>query len=321
MPTPPETSHTVSKVLVFDHELDNEEIIRSFCATQRLIPVKSCSKSVLKVLSSNVDLGAIFLSTGSSDSGLSGRQLGQKIHELRPEIPIFLRLSDGEKQEKEHCAFCAYYTPSTIETLTPLIDEYIFCREYPNALIRGIEEITCNTLSQFFDDVKLSISAPYLVRDRIIFGELFSLIPIESDWCRGYMMLQSEDENVRELVKAEKISAQHENHDNFRLVNDVLSEITNVAWGAMRNRFVSHEQPTNHSNTQVPIIVNHKNRYITFGTDTPQLCFKHDIERGDGKNFTLFFKFIFNLHWDPDKFSENEPSIGELVNSGELEFF
>ena len=39
-----------------------------------------------------------------------------------------------------------------------------------------------------------SHETPYIVRDRIIFGEVFSLIPLESSWCRGYMMLQTEEQ-------------------------------------------------------------------------------------------------------------------------------
>ncbi|PJC23252.1 MAG: chemotaxis protein CheX, partial [Comamonadaceae bacterium CG_4_9_14_0_8_um_filter_57_21] len=32
-------------------------------------------------------------------------------------------------------------------------------------------------------------------------------------------------------------------------------------------------------------------------------------------------KFIFNLSWSPEDFSENVTSADELVSSGELEFF
>ena len=38
------------------------------------------------------------------------------------------------------------------------------------------------------------------MRDRIIFGEVFSLIPLESTWCRGYMMMQAEEQPILDLL-------------------------------------------------------------------------------------------------------------------------
>ena len=73
----------------------------------------------------------------------------------------------------------------------------------------------------------------------------------------------------------------------------------------------------------MPIIVNHQNKYITFGTDIPQLCFKYTLRQtgGDRKEITLYQKFIFNLSWAPEKFSENQPTVDDLIDTGELEFF
>src|SRR6202040_1595107 len=86
--------------------------------------------------------------------------------------------------------FCAAYVASDMDALRKVIDEYIFCLMYPNALLRGIAEITTAVLSSQLKAFKISFDTPYLVRDRVIFGELFSLMPLESAWCRGYMMLQ-----------------------------------------------------------------------------------------------------------------------------------
>jgi hypothetical protein len=41
--------------------------------------------------------------------------------------------------------------------------------------------------------------APTIVRDRLIYGEVYSLIPLEAAWCRGYMMLQIEERSLRRL--------------------------------------------------------------------------------------------------------------------------
>ena len=44
-----------------------------------------------------------------------------------------------------------------------------------------------------FPYAQVRSESPYVVHDRIIFGEVSTLIPIESSWCRGYMMLQTEE--------------------------------------------------------------------------------------------------------------------------------
>lgn len=317
-----DTASPVSKVLVHDCSREHEASIKQFCDENQLVAVKSCSNNVLDVLRSYVDLGGVFLSADLDGEPGGGIALGEEIHRIRPELPIFLRInSEAENIEDPKKAFCATYTIESIDTLKTIINEYIFCTYYPNALIRGIEEITCETLYNFFEGVDISVSAPYLVKDRIIFGELFSLIPVESCWCKGYMTLQSEESNVRTMLKAEKLSEEQDDIENFRVINDVLSEITNMAWGTIRNRFISDNCPVSDVKTQVPIIVNHQHKYITFGTNTPQLCFKYTISRPDNTAFSLYIKFVFNLHWEPDKFSENQPSVNELVTSGELEFF
>ncbi|VUD56383.1 hypothetical protein TDB9533_02038 [Thalassocella blandensis] len=317
-----DNSSPVSKVLVHDCDRDKEAAIKQFCDDNQLVALKASSNNVLDVLRSYVDLGGVFLSEDLDGEPGAGIKLGEEIHRIRPELPIFLRInSESSNIEDPKKAFCATYTIESIDTLKTIINEYIFCTYYPNALIRGIEEITCDTLHHFFDNVDINVSAPYLVKDRIIFGELFSLIPVESCWCKGYMTLQSEEGNVRKMVKAEKLNEEAGDVENFRVINDVLSEITNMAWGTIRNRFISENCPASDVKTQVPIIVNHKNKYITFGTNTPQLCFKYTLSRPEGASFSLYIKFVFNLHWAPEKFSENQPSVNELVTSGELEFF
>jgi len=321
------TFTAVSKVIVYDCSPTHEARIKIFCESHHLIAVKPQGKGILDVLKSYVDLGAIFLSEDLEGCVGGGIALGQEIHRIRPELPIILRSNlDSKKlmEERSHHKFlCAVYNIDEIETLMQTIDEHIFCTQYPNSLVRGIEEITRTTLHHFFDAVDIEVATPYVVKDRIIFGELFSLIPVESSWCKGYMMLQIEEANIREMVKLEKIVGSDNDLENFRVINDVLSEITNMTWGGIRNRFVAEENSNSEVATQIPIIVNHKNKYITFGTNTPQLCFKYTLTNASNqlKSFTLYHKFVFNLYWKPDRFSENEPSVSDLVSAGELEFF
>ncbi len=317
----------VSKVIVYDCSTTHEGRIKQFCETHNLVAVKPQGKGILEVLKSYVDLGAIFLSEDLDGCEGGGLMLGHEIHRIRPELPIILRCnSDANEMANDKNiskVFCAIYNINDIDTLVQTLEEHIFCTHYPNNLVRGIEEITRGTLNDFFNNVDIDVATPYVVKDRIIFGELFSLIPVESSWCKGYMMLQIEEANIRDMVKLEKISGPDNDLENFRIINDVLSEITNMTWGGIKNRFVSEDNPRSEISTQVPIIVNHKNKYITFGTNAPQLCFRYTLKNrsGNNKSFTLYHKFVFNLYWKPDRFSENEPSVNDLVNAGELDFF
>lgn len=316
-----------SKVLVYDCNTEHEARIKQFCKKNNLVAVKPAGVGILDVLRSYVDLGAVFLSEDLENDVGGGIKLGHEIHRIRPELPIILRSCSVERDTSTDQAlrktFCSIYTIENIADIQQTLEEHIFCTEYPNALVRGIEEITRGALNHFFTDIEVAVATPYIVKDRIIFGELFSLMPVESYWCKGYMMLQLEEANVRSMVKAEKVSADDTDVENFRVINDVLSEITNMTWGGIKARFISDANPLSEIATQIPIIINHKNKYITFGTNTPQLCFKYTIKQmnGEKKSFVLYHKFVFNLFWQPERFSENQPSVDDLVEAGELDFF
>jgi hypothetical protein len=169
----------------------------------------------------------------------------------------------------------------------------------------------------------VNVGAPYLVRDRLIFGEIFTLMPLESSWCRGYMMLQTEEVMLMHLVKSGRTFINPEDAYDFRNLNSLLGEITNLVWGAIKNRYLSSVREGEYL-SQVPIIANNLHRYISFGSDNPQLCFKYTItdENDDTvKPLVVQQKFIFNLSWSPEDFTENVASVDDLVSSGELEFF
>lgn len=316
-------SAAVCKVIVQDSSPEYEQRIKAFCDDNNLIAVKSTASNIMDVLKSNVDLGAIFLSADLRHLDDQGKPLYQKIHKIRPELPIILRTEASEREElnTHKNQFCVSYEIDHISDIITSINEHIFNKDYPNALIRGIKEITNDALLHLFPNTELETSLPYLIKDRIIYGQLFSLIPLESAWCRGYMMLQTDAKHVNELVRQDILQATTE--ADFRVINDVLSEVTNMIWGKIKNRFISESSQSTHLATQVPIIVNHENKYITFGTVTPQLCFKYTLRQksGEQKEVTLYQKFIFNLCWEPEKFSENQPTVDDFLESGELEFF
>jgi hypothetical protein len=67
---------------------------------------------------------------------------------------------------------------------------------------------------------------------------VFSLIPLESSWCRGYMMLQTEEEPILGMLNSDPLFPE----SNFRDVNALLGEITNLIWGHSRTA-ISVMQP------------------------------------------------------------------------------
>lgn len=320
-----EAAQLVSKVLVLNDDAEVRGYIKAFCDAHHLIPVKPQAGAALSVLKSNVDLGAIFMQETYTGEGGNALELARAIHAIRPELPIFLRREAAshldDLPDLYRGIFTAAYTTSTIDELAPLIDKNIFSFQYPNALVRGITEITKTTLETQFKGVEVRTEAPYMVRDRIIYGELFTLIPLESTWCRGYMMLQTEE---GPLIKYVEDGRTHISRDpaNFRDINHVMGEVTNLIWGAFKNRFISNE-PVDWRQSQVPLIVNHEHRYISFGSEDPQLCFRYTLvdPNGEATPLVLYQRFVFNLSWAPEKFKENEVLTEDLFESGELELF
>ena len=322
-----EKANLVSKVLVLDEDQYSRERIREFCQQTNLVCVKSQTANVMSVLKSNVDLGGIFLAQaldGDQDQGLA---LGRQIHRIRPELPIFLRCANTSMQqalaESDRKIFTASYTLETIDELRACIDENIFSLVYPNALVRGITEITKAAFESQFLNLSVEVETPYIVRDRLIFGEIFTLIPIEGSWCRGYMMLQAEENALMQLVRSEKTHVSPDSAEDFRNLNGLLGEITNLIWGSFKNRYIATAQSSAYV-AQVPIVINHLHRYISFGSENPQLCFKYSL--GDRLSpahapLSIQQRFVFNLNWSPEDFSENQVSVDDLVDSGELELF
>jgi hypothetical protein len=320
-----EDAELVSKVLILDESADCLLRIKAFCDANNLVSLRAQSESVMAVLRSNVDLGAIFLAEDYGAEGFVGLSLAREIHDVRPELPIFLRRAElgslDDLSALDRGLFSKAYTISGIEALAPVISECIFCQVYPNGLVRGITEITRLALESQFKGVEVSTEAPYIVRDRIIYGELFTLIPLESNWCRGYMMLQTQEQPLVGFVESDKT---HIVADavSFRDINHVLGEVTNLIWGAFKNRFVAYEALEGRL-SQVPIVVNHLHRYISFGSEDPQLCFKYTLSDplGVSQPLVIYQRFVFNLSWSPEKFKENETLVEDLFDSGELEIF
>lgn len=318
----------VSKVLVLDDVEAHFKHLKAFCEECGLVgirPQQRDAASVMAILRSNVDLGGIMLYEHFGGSAGQGLALAREIHAARPELPIFLRrdvvASMAGLDEKTAAMFRCAYTLADLQQLRSSLEVSIFSRVYPNELVRGITDFTRASLETLFSHCDIDTETPYLVKDRLIYGEVFTLIAIESDWCRGYMMFQASEEAALELLR--RAGGQEGEHWTFRELNNVLGELTNLAWGSFKNRYVGHENRSERFQTQVPIIINHQRGFISFGSEDPQLCLKYllrERHRPEAAPVPIFQRFVFNLNWSPDEFREN-PSVESLVDAGELELF
>jgi len=328
----------VSKVLV--HECDEAALsfLKTICTKHNLvglkvstgdnsIGIKDASNEIDDVLKSNVDLGAIFLAESIDQNGISGIDLCEDIRKARPELPIFLRRSNSDSDEGlpegVKSAVTGCYNTDNINALDELIDAYICSMYYPVELAHGIQEISTDAFSNIIHKTQINCDLPYLVKDQIIYGELFSLIPLESNWCRGYMMLQTTENEILELIRSGRTGISSERPDS-RDTNSILNEITNMIWGGIKSRYFSSSESTSEAHrTQVPIIVNHSQKHISFGSTEPQLCFKYILKDPEKKfsDIVLYQRLVFNLSWSPEKFAESDKAVDDFVDGGELEFF
>jgi hypothetical protein len=324
-PMKDDDARLVSKVLLLERDPGSLDQLRNFCEGHDLVGLKVQPDNVMSVLKSNVDLGGIFLAEDFGQTKAAGRALAHTVHAIRPELPIFLRCeTPAELSDSDLRVVRAVYSKADIEALVPIIEASIFSLVYPNKLVRGISEFTIEALQSQFKHVTVQGETPYIVRDRIIHGEMFTLIPLESAWCRGYMMLQAKEEEMRHVLGLRDATDTSRPGLDFRDLNNALGEVTNLIWGAFKNRYISYGDTGDQHLTQIPIVINHLHNYISFGSEDPQLCFRYtltDLDNPDSPPTHIYQRFVFNLSWSPDDLKENQSCVEELFKSGELELF
>lgn len=312
----------VSKVLVIETDASVLAAIRAFCDANGLQGHKVHPLSVSAVLRSRIDLGAVFVGARLQGAVSDGVALAREIARLRPELPLFLRL-DAPQALADGPPSVVPYVLEDIEALKQELERKIFDRVYPVSLVRSLSEMTQAAMASQFRGMQVQLDPPYVVRDRLIHGELFTLIPMETPWCRGFMTLQTDAESLRRVVQSGHTVFAAADGDDFRNLNAILGELTNLVWGAFRNRYGTQGAGGSFG-VQVPIIVNHLHRYISFGTESPQLCFRcraWSAQDPEATAIHIYQRFAFSLNWAPELYRESETLLNGFVESGELELF
>ncbi len=314
----------ISKILV-DANADNLPIfLRDYFRKKNLQGVTAKDNRLIELLDVSTDLGGVFMSLNTHSSDLSGISLVKKIHSEHPELPIFLYLDDEKNKDVDLVQSlldlkCTLFTDNDTDSLDRAIEENIFCTFYPVPMIKEFQAISNKSFLSINDDLDVSMETPFIVKSRVIYGELFSLMAIESDWYNGFMMIQSTYEELGRVLSKRK-------EKNCELAcNDLLNELTNLIYGGMKSSFSNNASGNidGARKIQIPTIINHQKKYISFGGNQPQLCFKFLIKSKSGvfEPFSIYHKLVFNVSWEPRHFDEASFSADDLVDSGELELF
>ncbi len=314
----------VSKVLISDSS--NKAITRlaPFVEKMGLVPLIA-KGNLLKVLDANQDLGAVFVEYKSFQEY---NELADSLFQLRRELPVFARYNDQSSREflqnLSSQRFASIYDLDNIAGLESIIKKQIFNRSYPEEMIASIKTTTLDALDKNLADCNIICEPPYLVKDRIFLGDLYTLIPITTQWCGGFIMLQVDSGDLLYRRAMSDRNLHRKDDINFRDVSDILSEITNVIWGRFKARFSNPDMLKEGLCTfQVPLVANHQQGHICFGSDEPHLCFKYVISDvlNHYPDMVLYQKFIFNMYWLPEMFEAIDSSTEDSKNAGKLELF
>ncbi len=327
------TNQPVSKILLLENDSTRADALEAFGAAHQLVCVPVRRDALAAALQTHYDLGGVLLGEDFGGSREAAAAVAVALEVERPELPIVLRRASREATNDAlpeallRVPRASWYEGEP-ETLLAALDVHVFSHEYPDPLVDGITDMTFGRLRGLFPDLEVNWDTPSVVRDRIIFGEVLTLIPIETAWCRGWLLMQTEEMPLIELLPPR---AGRDEASDFRDVNGVLGELTNLVWGAFRNRYLGNASNADGSDVgraqvQVPLLINHRRRYLSFGSDNPQLCIKYRLTcPATGREVVIDQRFVFSLGWSREGFDETAAQAAAAAEveqaSGELELF
>ncbi|RVU47614.1 chemotaxis protein CheX [Rubrivivax rivuli] len=313
-----------AKVLLLEHDPQHYQDLLDFCNELGLKPLPRSAVNAVATLAEHLDLAGVLLAEDLPGVQPDSLGLAQTIHRQRPELPIFLRRTSARALSGPEAAAIKHaWAGGDTASLRAAVERSLYGLRYPPELVQGVLELTLRSIRSMFPHAEVGHEPPYVVHDRIIFGEVSTLIALESTWCRGYMMLQTEESALRQGLLQGFGLAGVGGDLNFRELNHLLGETTNLIWGAFKNRYIPPEAFANQQ-TQVPIVINHHHKYMSFGSEDPQLCVRYllsDPRRPGLPPLTIVQRLIFNLLWLPEKFTEYAAPPDQAANTGELELF
>jgi hypothetical protein len=327
------TNKPGSKILLLENDTARAQALEAIVAEHHLACVPVRRDALATALQTHYDLGGVLLGEDFGGSREAAAAVAVALEVERPELPIVLRRTSRDRGDDD-LPEALRRVPRTSwfedepETLRAALATHVFSDDYPDPLVDGITDLTFGRLRGLFPDLDVNWDTPSVVRDRIIFGEVLTLIPIETAGCRGWLLMQTEEAPLIELLPPR---AGRDETSDFRDVNGVLGELTNLVWGAFRNRYLGNasnagESGASRAQVQVPLLINHRRRYMSFGSDNPQLCIKYRLTcPTTGREVVIDQRFVFSLGWSREGFDETAAQAAAAAEveqaSGELELF
>jgi hypothetical protein len=304
-------------ILVFDRDEEAVNLIKSLGAEGNIkIPHKeeiNITESIVELDLIESDICAIFLSEEFDSDGLTGIDIATKFHSAKSNTPIFMRLTgdrtlnDLPMAQRQLITGC--YTTNRPEQLKKITESFLYGFYFPNHLVQIFIEAGLYTLNCTIENCEIKSSVPFLVYDYTLAAEFTSILPMQLPFGNGALTFSIKENDALILIKNDH-TALNKDQTSTDHCNQFISEITNQFWGKVRRMCQAVYGSEQHrAPVTIPIIVNHQQKYISFGNHTPQLCFRYLLIRDHliPEAISVEFKIIFNTILRPKDFYELLP--------------
>ena len=318
-----------TKVVILDTDIETKIRLKRYLASLNIVPVTVETAPELRdLLESTMSLGAVFMNDNSAKHGDRADSIARDLRRIRHEIPLFLRREPDEKlrdTDLAHALFNGEFHGDNLDPLEGMITRHIFSKNYPPVLVKLIGEASMDVFNSSFRGLDIQASQPYTIRNDTVQGSVVSMIPLETNWCRGVMYLEARESDMVHLIAARKSLLVDHSRLTFQSVHELFGELTNAIWGKFKATFL-HDMGDHESKyrAQIPIVVNYGRSYLSLGKGVPQLCFDYSLRDTegnlDGATYSLWQRVIFYLDWCPKEFTSSETTPKQLDGEGTVFF-
>lgn len=318
-------------ILVYDKNDEAVDLIKSLSADGTIMAPEQEEMGILETIAqlnlTQSDICAVFLSEEFDSEGLTGIEIATRIHSTKSNIPIFMRLAGNrtlnDLPPEHRQAVTGYYNTSSPERLKKITDHFLYGFYFPNYLIHIFIEAGLFTLNSAIKNCEIKSSVPFLIYDYTLATEYTSILPIQLPFGNGAITFSINESDAINLIEHEHTALNSTQNSNDHC-NQFISEITNQFWGKVRRMcHLAYGNELHRAPVNIPIIVNHKQKFVNFGNHTPQLCFRYLLIKNHliPEAINVEFKIIFNSILRPKDFYELVPRTTNPIDDDHFEAF
>lgn len=318
-------------ILVYDTDDEALRLIKSIAAEGNVVVPKKEAVDIITIIQNadlnTTDICAIFLTEEKDENGLSGFTIAKKIHKTHNNIPIFMRLKNGrninELKTEDRKIIAGSYSNSTPEELKNYTEKFLYGFYFPTRLVDIFTKAGTEILNSTFKGCEIKEAKPFLVYDHFITTEYTCILPVQFSFGNGVLTLLVKGGAAQSLIENGHTALNKDQTSNDHL-NQLISEVMNLFWGNAR---LSSERiygcVYDRSPINIPIVVNHEKNYISFGNNTPQLCFRYVLLSDPSiiEPIIIEFKVMFNSVLRAKDFPEHKSQDIICDDSGFFEVF